>query len=310
MVMRKASPDTDQIARSLLQKALRRADFAMTQRAVSYLISIDDFDWMRKRLAVLTFEECWPYGLDVSFEKDQAIICKHIIQLSQAVKNRNAAGLGSLAYALSQGDESVFEGTNRDRDIRIIAEAIKRHRDFWDWTRKQSLTETQSLLVQKADQGFRKSGWPWDRAFAQAAAYLAITGDVPNTRFLTQTSDPEFPLWVAIDKHTQQGKAAIRAAAQSLNCNANKALWLAFYFESAQCNKIEHSPWWEREKKWRIQKLGLTVEEGQDAWASMKPIVIQLLREETNKLRDKIGNVELPPIAEISFLENPQSSLF
>lgn len=310
MVMRKASPDTDQIARSLLQKALRRADFVMTQRAVSYLISINDFDWMRKRLAVFTFEECWPYGLDVSFEKDQASVYKHIMKISQAVKNRNAAGLGSLAYVLSQGDESVFEGTNSDRDIRIIAEAIKRHRDFWDWARKQTLTETQSLLVQKADQGFRKSGWPWDRAFAQAAAYLAITSDVPNTRFLTQRSDPEFPLWAAIDKHTQQGKAAIRAAAKSLKFNANKALWLAFYFESAQCNEIENSPWWDREKKWRMQKLGLTIEEGEQAWTSMKLIVIQSLRDETEKLRDKIGNVALPSIAETTCLDGLQSSLF
>jgi len=305
--MRKASPDTDQISRSLLQKALRRADIEMTRIAVAYLIHDNDFDWMRKRLAVLTFEECWTYGLEVSYDKDEHIISNHIYKLVGTVKNRNAAGLGSLAYVLSEGDQSVYDGGVGDKDIKIISEAIKRHRDFWEWTKKQELDEKQKKIVENADKGFRKAGWPWDRAFAQAAAYLAIKGDIPDTIYIQPKSDSNFPLWIAIDKHTQQGKAAIREAAKQINFNANKALWLAFYFESAKCNDIQFSPWWEREIKWRMNKLELDYEEARQTWEQLKPIVIDLLKEETEKLKEKLFSVN--PLKVLSS-NNPQQLLF
>ena len=291
--MRKASPDTDQISRSLLQKAVRRSDLEMTKLAIAFIIHNNDFDWMRKRLAVITFEECWTYGLEVSYEKDEKIITDHLLKIVGTVKNRNAAGLGSLAYVLSEGDESVFNSDSGDRDIKIIAEAIKRHKDFWEWTKKQKLNDKQKTLVENADKGFRKAGWPWDRAFAQAAAYLAITGDVPETIYVQPKSEINFPLWVAIDKHTQQGKTAIREAAKQINFNANKALWLAFYFESAKCNRIEYSPWWEREIKWRMKKLDLNADEAKEIWERLKPIIIELLKDETEKLREKLFSVNL-----------------
>ena len=55
--------------------------------------------------------------------------------------------------------------------VKIIAEGIRRPNDFWEWTRRQELDEIRRLIVKRADEGFRKAGWPWDRAFALAAAY-------------------------------------------------------------------------------------------------------------------------------------------
>jgi hypothetical protein len=173
-MMRKASPETDQIIRSLLQKSIRRGDYELTKKAIAYILKINEFQWMRKRLAVMTFEECWPYGSKVAFDNDEGVIIKQYLELARTVKNKNAAGLGSLAYALSQGDESVYQKDNGDKTIKIISEAIKRSKEFWIWAHKQNLSTKQGTLVENADKGFRKSGWPWDRAFAQAAAYLAI----------------------------------------------------------------------------------------------------------------------------------------
>ena len=297
-MMRKASPDTDQVSRSILQKAVRRGDYELTKKAMAYLIKNDDFDWMRKRLAVMTFEECWTYGYNVSYENDQDIIIKHYLNLVTTAKNRNAAGLGSLAYVLSEKDESVYQGDIGDKSIRLIAEAIKRPKDFWEWTKKHNLTEKQEKIVEMADKGFRKAGWPWDRAFAQSAAYLAITDEIPETKYLEIKSNINFPLWVGIDKHTSEGKEAIRAAAKQLNYNNNKALWLAFYFESATCNIIENSPWWQREIKWRMQKLELTFEQGKEMWERLKPLVQENLKDEIFKLELKLNSVK--PI-------NPQS---
>lgn len=291
-MMRKASPNTDQISRSILQKAVRRGDYEMTEKVIAYIIQNNDFDWLRKRLAVMTFEECWTYGLDVSYDNDQEIIIRHYLKLAGTVKNRNAAGLGSLAYALSEKDESVLQGDEGDNVIMKIAKAIKQPEDFWNWAHKQNLNEKQKKLVEMADKGFRKAGWPWDRAFAQAAAYLAITDDIPDTKYLDTTSNSSFPLWIGIDKHTEKGKAAIREAAKKIGFNANKALWLAFYFESATCNVIEKSPWWDREINWRMKKLELTIEKGKEIWEQLKPLVKENLKEEVTKIEEKLSTVE------------------
>lgn len=291
-MMRKASPDTDQISRSILQKAVRRGDYEMTKKVIACIIQNNDFDWMRKRLAVMTFEECWTYGLEVAYDNDQEIITKHYLKLVGTAKNRNAAGLGSLAYALSEKDESVLQNDVGDKAIRKIADAIKRPNDFWEWAHKQNLNEKQKKLLDMADKGFRKAGWPWDRAFALSAAYLAITDEIPDTKYLDTKSDPNFPLWVGIDKHTKEGKVAIREAAKQIGVNANKALWLAFYFESATCNIIENSPWWEREINWRMKKLELTIEEGREIWEQLKPLVKQNLKEEVTKIEEKLSAVK------------------
>jgi hypothetical protein len=290
-MMRRANPETDQISRSLLQKAVRRGNTEVTKLAINCIIQNNDFDWLRKRLAVVTFEECWTYGLEVSYEKNEETVLNHYLKLASAVKNKEAAGLGSLAYSLSQGDMSVIQGNKEDKAIKIVAEAIKRPNDFWGWARKQELTESQNLLVDRADKGFRKAGWPWDRAFAQAAAYLAITTSIPTTQFVQPNASNEFPLWIGIDKHTREGKVAIREAAKRIGFNANKALWLAFYFESAKCNAIEDSFWWSKEIAWRMSKLELSLAEAMTTWERIKPIVVELLKEETYKLQDRIFKV-------------------
>ncbi len=295
-MIRRANPETDQISRSLLQKAVRRGNLEVTKQAISCILKNNDFDWLRKRLAVVTFEECWTYGSEVSYERNEETIINHYLKIAGAVKNKGAAGLGSLAYVLSQGDTSVLNGSDEDKAIRIITEAIKRPNDFWSWVKKQEVNETQRLLVEMADKGFRKAGWPWDRAFAQAAAYLAISTPIPKTQFTKATAANEFPLWVGIDKHTREGKVAIREAAKRVGFNANKALWLAFYFESAKCNAIENSYWWHKEVSWRMKKLELSVDEANAIWERLKPIVVELLKEETERLHERIFKINPPDL--------------
>ncbi len=290
-MIRKASPDTDQISRSFLQKAVRRGNVEMAQKIIVYIIDHDDFDWLRNRLAVITFEECWNYGLYVTYDKDEAIITKHYLKITETTKHKDAAGLGSLAYNLSEGDTSVLLENHGDKAIKIVAEALKRPKDFWPWVHGQTQNEKQAKLVEMADKGFRKAGWPWDRAFALAGAYLAVTSDIPEVTSL-QKPDIDLPFWVGIDKHTKEGKIAIREAAKRMGYNANKALWLGFYFESALCSGLEYSPWWEKEVQWRLQKLGLDFDKAHQIWEQLRPIVIELLESESEKLASKINHTD------------------
>lgn len=291
-MIRKADPKTDQVMRSFLQKAVRRGDPELTKVIAECLIQTGEFQWMRKRLAVITFEECWPYGLEVEFANDKDVILKHYLALAKAVKNKNAAGLGSLAYALSQGDESVLSGKKSDKLIWILAKGIKESKQYWQWIFDQDLPSDKSRLVQNAFSGFKKSGWPWDRAFAQSAALLALVSDVPKITLLGQPKIADVPMWVGIDKHTKVGKIAIREAAKIKGIKSNSALWLAFYFESAQCNKLERSPWWEREIQWRMNKLSLSYEKGKDIWLDLKPIVENLLHNDGKNLHKKLYTMQ------------------
>ena len=52
---------TDQVMRSLLQKAVRRGNTEMVNSVLQYFLQTDQDKWLRNRLAVITVEECWPY---------------------------------------------------------------------------------------------------------------------------------------------------------------------------------------------------------------------------------------------------------
>jgi hypothetical protein len=259
--------------------------------AIAKIIDNNDFDWLRKRLPVVTFEECWPYGIDVTYENDKEIVTRHYVKLAQAVKNKDAAGLGSLAYALSKGDSTALLGDSDDIAVRTIASGIGRPGLFWKWIKDQAHDERELTLVTKAEAGFRKSGWPWDRAFAQAAAYLAVSVGVPEVQDARRGRPTEFPLWIGIDKHTAQGKIAIKQAAKSVGIPPNQALWLAFYLESAQCNELSDSRWWQKEISWRYGKLHLTATEAERRWATIRPFVQALLDTETTKLRESLNSL-------------------
>lgn len=305
--MRRASPDTDQVIRSFLQKAVRRGVEEYTDKAARYIIEINEFQWLRKRLAVMIFEECWPHGITASFANDEQAILSQYLELQSLEKNKDAAGLGALAYALSTGDGSVLNGEPSDKHIRVIEKAIKRPKDFWSWVHALPKDTETTELVRNADKGFRKSGWPWDRAFSQAAAYLAVTEGIPSVNSTEPSKADSLPLWVGIDKHTKKGKAAIRQAAKEAGVKSNEALWLSFYFESATCNSLRHSPWWERERAWRLDKLGLSESEAQERWKMLSPRVETLLCEESIRLKKKLESIANSNSLE---QESKQTSLF
>jgi hypothetical protein len=274
--VRKPSADTHQECRSLLQKAVRRGEEALVGKVAAHLREIGDGAWLRGRAAVITFEECWPLGGLLPQKPDPEKSVEALECVARHVKVKDAAGLGTLAYALSKDDETVFEGCPEDRDIRIVLNAIQRPKDFWPWVLKQALADVQRALVDAAYKAFKGGGWPWDRAFMQAAAYLAITQGVPVVP-RGETTSGAFPYWVALDKHTPAGKTALREVAKRLKLPARQVMWVSFYCESALANHRSPSYWWERETRWRLKQVGLTPEAAQTLWQTLQPLVAELL---------------------------------
>ncbi len=96
--MRKPNPQTHQACRSLLQKAVRRGNTVLTHKIAHHLHSIGDTDWLKTRTAIITFEECWPLGVNLSLTSDIKGIIDALLNVTQMVKVKDAAGLGVLAY--------------------------------------------------------------------------------------------------------------------------------------------------------------------------------------------------------------------
>lgn len=97
---------------------------------------------------------------------------------------------------------------------RVIAKALNARDDFWRWALEEAATSTSDVqaLVARAHAGFKRAGWPWDKAFACAAALLGVRGGLPRSseeEAALSSSAELFPYWIAIDKHTARGKAVI-----------------------------------------------------------------------------------------------------
>lgn len=288
--MRRPSPSTDQRYRSLLQKAVRRGcvDLVITISAILKERGTQERSWFRLRTAVITFEECWPLGTDLPFDKAFSSKVEALIRVTQSIKVKDSAGLGTLAYALSEGDSSVLSGSPDDQAIKAVAHAIQRPDDFWKWVISAPTSDRQNALVEKAERS-KNVGWPWDKAFVQAAAYLAVSDEIPDVNVIP-SCEQDLPYWVALDRHTPQGKNAFRNVAKSLGIPLKQLEWSSFYFESALTNQTRPSQWWEREQKWRFRKVGLEVEAARSLWEKAKPQVIEELERESEQLAQDVAS--------------------
>src|ERR1035437_7380913 len=122
---------TDQVMRSLLQKAVRRGNTEMVNSVLQYFIQTGQDKWLRNRLAVITAEECWPYLNEVNYSS----LIHHYNQVTTATKNKDAAGLGSVALAYK--DKSYFVPS--DLAIMEVAELLQHPNYFWDNSRNYKL---------------------------------------------------------------------------------------------------------------------------------------------------------------------------
>lgn len=299
--MRRRTRTTHPACRSLLQKAVRRGDASIASTVLNHLAIAGDGVWLKSRASVIVAEECWPLAVCL----DPTIGLPHIDELlrrvSRATKMKDAAGLGSLAYALSQGDGTVLRGGPSDREIRVIMTATQRPNDFWAWAERQATQDQQSALVAATKRAFRRGGWPWDRAFMLSAAFLAVTSGIPTVEHASHTSEP-FPWWIALDKHTPEGKNAISAAAREAKVPVRNALWLSFYFESSLCNSLGDSPWWQRELTWRLSKLGLELDHAHEIWMNLRPRVMDRLNHLAQDLQKHLHQSEEQPYSQTYLL--------
>ena len=274
--------------RSLLQKAVRRGNIDLVFTTSAFLESLGskDKNWYRTRTAIITFEECWPLATELVFKKKFHSKVATLIRVTRAVKARDATGLGYLAYALARGDTSVLDDSPDDKAIKIVANAIQRPDDFWQWIAWQNISDSQKVLIDNATR-FKNTGLPHDKAVIQAAAYLTVTGDLIPVKE-GPLADPKFPYWVALDNHTVEGRRALKDIARDLHISLPQLEWTFFYFEGAVTNEEHFSKWWDRFCQWYFKKIDLSAEEAHLLWGPAKVQVMEALAQEGRRLQHEL----------------------
>lgn len=258
------------------------------------------------RTTIIIFEECWPLGTELSLPLDFDGALHALTYAATREKDKEAAGLGTLAYVLSTGDTSVLSDIPQDEQEHIVTiyEGIKNPREFWQSIRDQCTNDTQGKLVEAAHKAHRTGGWPWDKAFMQAAAYLAVTRGISNVDIAGVTTP--CPLWIGIDKHTPKGKEALIQAASELHISSRLLSWISFYCESAVTNKLAatDTQWWTREIAWRLRRIGLDYHTASGIWEEARQHVAKLLGGEATSLQEHLDTSKL------DILTVKQESLF
>jgi len=281
---KKLSPTTDPALRSLLQKAVRRGSDALVESTARRLISSGDSTWLRSRTVIITFEEAWPSGEHLALTRDHDSKIDMLKRVSRSRKQKDAAGMGAMAFALHEGDKSMLDLAPSRRTLRLVSEGLERPSAFFGWLMTQCRDEASRRVVGVATRYVSAAGWGWDKATILAGAFLAATGGVPRLATGSPTR-AEFPYWVALDKHTPQGKAAFERASRTCGTKARQISWASFYCESASVDVLESSPWFECERSWRLRKVGLNFESALDLWERVRPELQSELEVEACRLR-------------------------
>jgi hypothetical protein len=295
--------------RSLLHKAVRRGDVELVFTTSALLETFGPIEkrWFTQRTALITFEECWPLATELVFNRRYHSKVAAVVKLTQACKAKDAAGLGTLGYALSKGDKSVLTATPDDRHIRIVAGAIKQPKDFWDWIKPQTKSDEQRALVENASR-FKNVRFPWDRAFILAGAYLSILRDFPDIKQAI-AGDTSFPYWIALDQQTPQGRRVLRDIARDLHIKLPQLIWSSFYFEGSRTNSSLSSTWWQLACDWRFRKVGMVAEEAHLLWEPAKIQVMEALAEDSRRLHNDLYTWKLSNLERVESLKK-QVGLF
>jgi hypothetical protein len=278
--------------RSLMQKAVRRGDSDLAVRLAQHLYEEGWENWVKARTGVIVFEECWNLGGELDFKTGLTSVREMIDMAAKTIKNKDAAGLGSFAFGLSEGENFTLGENLSKKEIKIVAEAIRRPENFWSWAASQAADVEKQTFIAQSKKAYTRASWPWDKAFVLAGAYLSITKGIPKTE--QATTKIECPVWVGLDKHTPQGKFALSRTAYKLKIEPETLYCASFYSEGALLNQVVSSGWWESDVNWRLKLAGLNLESSMEIWQKAKPIFLEVASEEIEKLQQHVDSLRPP----------------
>lgn len=275
------------VFRSLLQKSIRRGNKDLAVAVAYKLAELNDSQWVINRIGTIVFEECWQQSnLLVTNSSSPIEIIKSI---SVSIKQKDAAGLGTLGYYLSQNDFSTLDFSPDYKALKIVAAGVKRPTDFFNWAIANSNIKNRPV-IHKIQRYYSLASWPWDKAFAIASIYLHVLDEYNSTQITKETKTPYFPYWVAVDKHTREGKYVLQDFAKKHNLDSDLLKLASFYFEGAEVNILSPSLWWEQEIQWNCKKFNTSKSELEDLWNNVRDQIKENLNSTSSKLSEIFDN--------------------
>lgn len=260
-------PSKFEIEHSLLQKAVRRGNVELVEKVFNYLLSQQGSKWLKDRLLVIAYEECWPYAEKIYLPCNDYELLQHYKNITLNIKNKNACGLADLAMKLKGGKDVSNVGNSKDQNaISSVKNAILNPTEFWAWVKKHQEYLKYKARIDKAEMDIKRMSFEVDKAMVYAAVYLILNSTIPGIKTTTGNNDPDFPYWIAVDKHTSVGRDIYSDICEELGLDVFKSLKLGFYLEGGNCNVIEDSPFWELNKKWQLDSTGFTKDVAEEKW--------------------------------------------
>jgi hypothetical protein len=287
-------PSVYELERSLLQKAVRRGNESVIEVVFKYLLLNDNKSWLKKRLVVMGYEECWTFANRINLNCSNYELLQQYKTLARTIKNKNADGLADLARKLNEYEYSALVGNEEEKKaIQSVANAMIYPDQFWEWIRSQPKYSDNKQRIEQARKDVNKKTIPDDSSMMYAAAYLAVKYPIPETQSMEPDNDEDFPYWIAVDKHTSVGREIYIEACNSINIMPMRGMHLGFYLEGGVCNKVVNSPFWDHMVNWYLNHIGYAMEEAKDQWEKLKPVLIELTKETVSEMLDKINNFRI-----------------
>lgn len=241
---------------------------------------------------MLLFEEAWSVAHLVEFPERGEDLLPFVSSLASAPKSKDAAGLGALAYLVSERKVALRFLTEVRKPPASVLEGVRRPGDFFTWAEKSAETEEVFRAVRNAEASHRRAGWPWDKAFAIAGAFLAVRQPGRLIQSLaTDSATPVQPvdLRVAIDRHTKFGRETLKVKAIDLGLNPQALSWSSFFFWSGQVAGGKPSHWWESEMRLRLEAVGSSLERAREEWDLAEEPLLDALRGRAKELGVRVG---------------------
>ena len=283
-----------ELERSLLQKAVRRGNEYVIDKVFRYLLLNDNKLWLKKRLVVMGYEECWTYANKININCSNYRLLQQYKSLSRKKKNKNADGLADLARKLNEYERTALVGNEQERKaIQSVANSMNYPDQYWKWIRTQPLYREHKFRVEQSKKDVNKKTISDDSSMMYAAAYLAVKYPIPETQSMEPDNDEDFPYWIAVDKHTSVGREIYIDACNSINLMPMRGMHLGFYLEGGVCNKVVNSPFWDHMVNWYLNHIGYTMEDAEGEWKKLKPVLIELTEETVSKMLDRINNFRI-----------------
>lgn len=277
---------------SLIQKAVRRGNVDLIEKVFNYLINIDGQDkWLRDRLAVIGYEECWQYANTLNFTCTDHELLQQYKNFACKVKNKDCDGLAYLANRVNDWENTALRGDTKQKEgIQRVADAMKNDTDFWNWIENQPLYFQEQHRIEAAKAAINRS--KKDRAIMFAAAYLSVTYPIPPVEEIEPNNNPNFQYWTAVDKHTTEGKQIISDACNKINLLPSRGRFITFYFAGALCNKVQDMPFFKLMKEYKIERMGYNCDEVKAIWRKLRPQIIEMSKLEVEEMKERINTVK------------------